>query len=82
MGYTGKLAIHPKQIAPITAVFTPNEAEIQTAQRLIAAFEARQEAGTGAFQLDGKMVDMPMIRAARALLDRARMAGIEIASDS
>jgi len=78
MGYTGKLAIHPKQIAPITTVFTPNAAEIQAAQRLIAAFEQQQHSGSGAFQLDGKMVDMPMIRAATALLERAKMAGIPI----
>jgi citrate lyase beta subunit len=77
MGYTGKLAIHPKQIAPIHEIFTPTEAEIRTAKRLIDAHEAQQAAGVGAFQLDGKMVDMPMIRAAQAVLARARAAGIE-----
>jgi len=78
MGYTGKLAIHPKQIAPITTVFTPDDAEIQAALGLIAAFEVQQDAGTGAFQIDGKMVEMPMIRAAKALLERAKMAGIDV----
>ncbi len=78
MGYTGKLAIHPKQIAPITTVFTPDETEIQAALGLIAAFEAQQNAGAGAFQIDGKMVDMPMMRAAKALLERAKMAGMDV----
>ena len=78
MGYTGKLAIHPKQIVPIYQIFTPTEEEIRAAQRLINAHDEQQAAGAGVFQLDGKMIDMPMIRAAQAVLDRARSAGIEL----
>ncbi len=74
MGYTGKLAIHPKQIVSIEDVFTPQDAEIAAAQRLIAAFEAHQASGTGVFAYEGKMVDMPMIRAAQRVLARARAA--------
>ena len=76
MGYTGKLAIHPKQVAPIQDVFTPSADEIAAARRLIAAHEAQQAAGTGAFQLDGKMVDMPIIRAAQTVMARAQAAGL------
>lgn len=76
MGYTGKLAIHPRQVDPIQRVFTPSAEEIQRAKRLIDAHTAHQQSGTGAFQLDGKMVDMPMVRAAEAVLARARAAGI------
>lgn len=78
MGYTGKLAIHPKQIASIHRMFTPTEEEIRAAQRLISAHDQHQAAGSGVFQLDGKMIDMPMIRAAQAVLDRAKAAGIAI----
>ena len=78
MGFTGKLAIHPRQVEPIQNVFTPSPADIQRAQRLITAFAEHQASGTGAFALDGKMVDMPMIRSARAVLDRARMAGLTV----
>lgn len=78
MGYTGKLAIHPKQVAPIQAVFTPDADEIDTAQRLIAAFEAQQEQGTGVFEYEGKMIDMPMIRAAMQVIARAKACGIEL----
>ncbi len=78
MGYTGKLAIHPRQVDPIQRVFTPNAEEIKQAKRLIDAHTAHQQAGTGAFQLDGKMVDMPIVRAAGAVLARARAAGIEV----
>lgn len=78
MGYDGKLAIHPRQVEPIQQIFTPSAEEIQHAQRLIHAHDARQAAGTGAFELDGKMVDMPMIRAAEKVLARARAAGIPV----
>jgi citrate lyase beta subunit len=72
MGYTGKLAIHPKQIAPIEAAFMPTPDQIAAAQALIDAFNAHQSAGTGVFAYHGKMVDMPMIRAAQTVLARAR----------
>lgn len=76
MGYTGKLAIHPKQVAPIQAVFTPTSEEIESAQKLIDAFNANQNAGTGVFEYEGKMIDMPMIRAALGILERARACGV------
>lgn len=75
MGYTGKLAIHPQQIEPITQVFTPTDEAIAHAQRLIEAYQAHQSGGIGAFVLDGKMVDAPMVRAAQHVLARARAAG-------
>lgn len=70
MGYSGKLAIHPKQIGPIVEVFTPTEAEIEAAQRLIDAHDAHQAQGMGVFAYEGRMVDMPMIRAAERILAR------------
>jgi len=75
MGYTGKLAIHPRQVAPITGVFTPSDESIAQAQRLMDAYTAHQASGAGVFALDGKMVDMPMIRAAQRVIDLARAAG-------
>jgi citrate lyase beta subunit len=75
MGFTGKLAIHPRQVAPIEVVFTPSDEAIAQAQRLIEAYNEHQKEGTGAFALDGKMVDAPMIRAAETVLARARAAG-------
>ncbi len=68
LGYTGKMAIHPRQVPVIQATFSPTEEEIQAARRLVEAFQAHQNAGTGAFVLDGRMVDMPMVRAAQKLL--------------
>ncbi|MEO8609494.1 MAG: CoA ester lyase [Chloroflexota bacterium] len=78
MGYTGKLAIHPRQVEVIQQIFTPSAEEIARAQRLIDAHNTHQAAQTGVFELDGKMVDRPMVRAAEHILSRARAAGIEV----
>src|SRR5215470_13184341 len=62
LGYVCKLAIHPAQIARINAAFTPSQSEVVRAQRVVSAFEA---AHGGACQVDGKMVDAPVVKAAR-----------------
>ena len=71
MGFAGKLAIHPRQVAVINDVFTPSADAVARAHALLAAFEAHQADGTGAFNHNGQMVDMPMVRAARRVLQRA-----------
>lgn len=71
MGYTGKLAIHPRHIPALLEAFTPSPAAVAAAQRLVDAYQVHQAAGAGAFALDGKMVDAPMLRAAERLLARA-----------
>ena len=71
MGYTGKMAIHPRQVEVINAAFTPSAEAVAQAQRLIEAYARQQAAGTGAFAYEGKMVDMPLIRAAEHVLARA-----------
>ncbi len=68
-GFSGKLAIHPDQVAIINAAFTPDEEEITKARRIIAAFDA--EPGAGVINLDGAMVDMPHLQHAKKLLERA-----------
>ena len=75
MGFAGKLAIHPKQVSVIQSIFTPTDAQIANAQRLIQAHDAQQAQGVGAFAFDGKMIDMPTIRAAQQVLAKARAAG-------
>lgn len=76
LGFAGKTAIHPNQIEIINRVFAPSLQEIEQALRLAQAFEAHQAAGAGAFELDGKMVDLPVMRAAEGVLARARAAGL------
>lgn len=67
-GFSGKVAIHPDQIAVLHAAFTPTEAEVTHARRVVAAFDAQPSAG--ALALDGRMLDRPHERAARRLLAR------------
>ena len=62
LGYSCKLAIHPAQIAPINAVFTPDSKELERAERIVAAFK---QAHGGACQVDGRMVDVPVVKAAQ-----------------
>lgn len=75
MGYAGKQVIHPNQVAPTQDAFTPDVAAIAHAQRVMNAMQTHQAAGKGAFSLDGKMIDMPLVRAAERVLARARAAG-------
>jgi len=69
-GFTGKLAIHPDQVAPINAAFTPTADEIAQAKKIITAFAADPSAGV--LSVDGRMVDRPHLIQAKALLARAR----------
>ena len=69
MGYGGKIAIHPDQIAIIHEVFTPSSQEIDWARRVIATFESNP--GSGVLTLDGKMLDRPHLVLARRLLARS-----------
>ena len=75
LGYTGKQVIHPAQVGPVQEAFSPNDASIEKARHLVTAFEAHQKEGRGAFALDGKMIDMPLVKAAQGVLERARAAG-------
>ncbi len=65
-GFTGRMAIHPDQVAAINRCYAPSDAEIELAKRIVAAFEANPEAGT--LGIDGKMVDIPHLKAARTIL--------------
>jgi len=68
MGYLAKLAIHPKQVPAVLDVFTPTPAEIERARGIVAADEA---AGGNVVEYQGKMIDAPVVKAARQLLARA-----------
>jgi citrate lyase subunit beta / citryl-CoA lyase len=73
-GFMGKLAIHPAQVAPINAAFSPQPQEVARAREIIAAFAAAPDAGV--LSLDGQMLDRPhLIRAQRILARAARAEG-------
>ncbi|GAC1623364.1 MAG: CoA ester lyase [Nevskia sp.] len=69
-GFTGRVAIHPDQVAIINAAFTPTADEVAFAQRVVAAFES----GAGAVSIDGKMFDIPHLKSARRMLEIAQKA--------
>ncbi len=75
LGYSGMQVIHPNQVPIVQEVFTPNDSAIAEAQRIVDAAAENLAQGRGAFALDGKMVDMPIIKAAERVLARARAAG-------
>lgn len=75
LGYAGMQVIHPNQVPIVQEVFTPDAAAIEYAKRVLEAARENLAAGHGAFALDNKMVDMPIIKAAERVLARARAAG-------
>lgn len=74
LGYSGKQVIHPAQVEPVQSAFTPDQAAIAHARRIVETFEIHQAKGTGAYDLDGKMIDLPLLKAAQNTLERARAA--------
>ena len=75
MGFTGKQIIHPHQLAPVQEAFSPSETEIDYAERLLADFEAAEAEGAGVIAFEGKMIDMPLVKSARNVIERAKAAG-------
>jgi len=75
LGYEGKWAIHPSQIALANQVYTPSEAEVTRARRIMQAMDEAAKAGKGAVSLDGRMIDIASIRMAEALLVKAEQIG-------
>ncbi len=75
MGFSGKQVIHPAQVEPVQNAFTPDEDAITIARDLVAVFDSYQKNGKGVFVVDGKMVDLPVVRNAQKVLERARAAG-------
>lgn len=75
LGFAGKQVIHPAQVEPVQTAFTPSEEAIAYARRVVETFEAHQGEGKGAYELDGKMIDLPLLKNAQNVLARARAAG-------
>ena len=71
LGFRGKMAIHPDQIPIINEVFSPTAAEVATARKLVEADDEARANGVGVFRLNDEMVDAPIIRRARKILELA-----------
>ncbi|WP_425364867.1 HpcH/HpaI aldolase/citrate lyase family protein [Ilyobacter polytropus] len=76
LGFNGKLSINPRQIDTIHEVYSPSEADINYALRVMYAQDEAEKEGLGVFSLDGKMVDLPVINRAKQTLDVARLIGL------
>ena len=74
-GFSGKQIIHPNQVQVAQEAFTPSDEAIEYAKRIVESFESSQKEGKGAYALDGKMIDMPLLKNAQKVLDRAKAAG-------
>lgn len=72
LGFSGKQVIHPNQIPVVQEAFTPSAEAIAYARRIVETFEASQKEGKGAYSLDGKMIDMPLLKNAQKVLARAK----------
>ena len=75
LGFSGKQIIHPNQVQVVQEAFTPSDEAITYARRIVETFEASQKEGKGAYSLDGKMIDMPLLKNAQKVLARANAAG-------
>ncbi|PWC28689.1 HpcH/HpaI aldolase/citrate lyase family protein [Teichococcus aestuarii] len=71
-GFVGASAIHPAQVPVLNAGFSPSPEKVAAAERMIALDREAAAQGRGSFAIDGKMIDIPIIRRAEALLARAR----------
>ena len=77
LGFQGKLCIHPNQIEPCNAIFSPTREEILYAEKVVQAFEEAESKGMGAIQLDGKFIDYPVVNRSRRILKLAAVIGAE-----
>ncbi len=75
LGFSGKQVIHPAQVEPVQTAFTPSDEAVAYARRVVETFKAYQGEGKGAYELDGKMIDLPLLKNAQKVLERARAAG-------
>ncbi|SIR13422.1 citrate lyase subunit beta / citryl-CoA lyase [Haladaptatus litoreus] len=72
LGYDGKMAIHPAQVSPINEAFTPDSEQVEWAEAVLSAKAEADAEGRGVFQVDGEMIDAPLIAQAERILEYAR----------
>ncbi|RKP22207.1 Pyruvate/Phosphoenolpyruvate kinase-like domain-containing protein, partial [Syncephalis pseudoplumigaleata] len=78
MGFTGKQAIHPRQIVTIQEMFRPSEEDLIRAVKIVKGYVEHAQRGLGAFGLEGKVIDLPVVKWAERLIARARSAQMTI----
>ena len=73
-GFQGRLCVHPDQIGPVNRAYLPSDEELARAERIVAAFKDAEAHGAAAIQVDGQMIDYPVVYRAQALLESMREA--------
>ncbi len=71
-GFEGAACIHPSVVPVLNAAFTPSQTEVDSAQRILVAYAEAESKGIGAISLDGKMIDVPVVRRAKNLMTRMK----------
>lgn len=80
LGFNGKQCIHPSQVPIAQRAFAPSPKEIEWAVRVVIADEKADRAGRGAWTLEGKMIDVPVVGKARATVRKAEACGLDVAA--
>jgi len=76
IGMKGKYVIHPEQVGPVNQVFSPTAQELESARKIVAAYDAAMQGGIGVIDVDGQMVDVPVANRARNLIAYAEAIGL------
>lgn len=77
-GFNGKQCIHPDQVATVQDVFSPSQTETEWAVRVVIADKKADQQGRGAWTLDGKMIDVPVVGKAKAIVAKAELCGFDV----
>jgi citrate lyase subunit beta-like protein len=77
-GFNGKQCIHPDQVGTVQEVFSPSPEEAEWAIRVVIADQKADEQGRGAWTLDGKMIDVPVVGKAKAIVAKAEVCGFDV----
>jgi citrate lyase subunit beta-like protein len=78
LGFNGKQCIHPNQVPIAQKAFAPSDEDVAWAVRVVIADEKADKQGRGAWTLDGKMIDVPVVRKAKSLVGKAVACGIDV----
>jgi len=73
-GFQGRLCVHPDQLAPVNRAYLPSDDELARAERIVAAFREAEARGAAAIQVDGQMIDYPVVHRAQAVIEARREA--------
>jgi citrate lyase subunit beta-like protein len=78
LGFNGKQCIHPDQVEVVQSMFSPSESEVEWAMRVVVCDEKADAQGRGAWTLDGKMIDVPVVGRAKAIVMKAEVCGVDV----